>query len=87
MRRDLLDHLLCVISRLTNHVNKFKFRHCGRMISCLSKLLLVKTTKGSDAGLNKADVDRLAGEPEASDHASKDVVVHVDVFEVREEIL
>lgn len=87
VERVLLDHLLRVIPSPANHVGEVTLGHRCRMIRRLSKLLLVEAAERFDAGLNEADIDRLTGEPEARDHASQDVVVHVDVFKVGEEIL
>lgn len=87
VERVLLDHLLCVIPSPANHVDKVALCHRCRMIGRLSKLLLVEAAEGFDPGLNEADVDRLTGESEARDHTGKDVVVHVDVFKVGEQIL
>lgn len=87
VERSLLDHLFCVIPSLANHVDEIALVYRWRMIGCLYKLLLVEAAERFDAGLNEADVDGLAGEPEARHHAGKKVVVHVGTFKVGKEIL
>lgn len=85
--RALLQHPLRVIPCLTDHVNMVTLRYFGRVVSRLPKFLLVETAVGFDARLYEANLDGLAGKAEGRDHASKDMVVNVDVLEVGEQVL
>lgn len=80
-------HRLCVIPRLTDQVNKVTLVHFGRVMGRRLEFLFVEAAVGFDARLNKADLDGLPSVAEARNHASKDMVVNVDVLEVGEQVL